>query len=170
MEFAIRRVLLLHGLIMLVGGLPLLYLGDEIGTLNDYSYSNDPGKARDSRWVHRPRADEARYQQRNAPETVPGRVFGGLQKLVGLRKTQTVFSGGKLELVPTENEHVLGFVRAQAGKRVTILVNFSEELQVLPAELLDRLQLSLVERWHGESQFTPAGSLELAPYDLLVLA
>ncbi|MEJ5226200.1 MAG: alpha-amylase family protein, partial [Anaerolineales bacterium] len=56
-ELAIRRILLIHGIILTVGGIPLLYLGDEIGTLNDYAYRDDPHKATDSRWVHRPRAD-----------------------------------------------------------------------------------------------------------------
>ena len=41
-ELAIGRILLLHGIIMTIGGIPLLYFGDEIGTLNDYSYRGDP--------------------------------------------------------------------------------------------------------------------------------
>jgi glycosidase len=56
-ELAIRRILLIHGVILTVGGIPLIYLGDEIGTLNDYTYRDDPAHASDSRWVHRPRAD-----------------------------------------------------------------------------------------------------------------
>jgi amylosucrase len=54
-ELAIRRILLIHGIIITVGGIPLIYLGDEIGTLNDYTYRDDPAHERDSRWVHRPR-------------------------------------------------------------------------------------------------------------------
>ena len=53
-ELAMRRILLLHGIILSVGGIPLIYLGDEVGTLNDYSYRDDPAKVDDSRWVHRP--------------------------------------------------------------------------------------------------------------------
>ena len=41
-ELAIRRILLLHGIILTIGGIPLIYAGDEIGMLNDYSYQNDP--------------------------------------------------------------------------------------------------------------------------------
>ena len=54
-DLALRRILLIHGVILTIGGIPLIYLGDEIGTLNQYSYKNDPAKADDSRWVHRPR-------------------------------------------------------------------------------------------------------------------
>ena len=56
-ELAIRRILLIHSIILSIGGIPLIYLGDEIGTLNDYRYRQDPAKAADSRWVHRPFAD-----------------------------------------------------------------------------------------------------------------
>lgn len=56
-DLAVRRILLIHGIILSVGGIPLIYLGDEIATLNDYTYRYDPAKAYDSRWVHRPRTD-----------------------------------------------------------------------------------------------------------------
>ena len=58
---AVARLLLLYGVALSSGGIPLIYLGDEIGALNDSSYVNDPGKAGDSRWVHRPARDVARY-------------------------------------------------------------------------------------------------------------
>ena len=34
-ELAVRRILLIHGIILTAGEIPLIYLGDEIGTLND---------------------------------------------------------------------------------------------------------------------------------------
>ncbi len=58
-DLAVRRILLLHSIILSIGGIPLLYLGDEAATLNDYSYVNDPAKADDSRWVHRPKTQLA---------------------------------------------------------------------------------------------------------------
>jgi amylosucrase len=56
-ELAIRRILVMHSVILSIGGIPLIYLGDEVGTLNDYGYRTDPARAEDSRWVHRPAAD-----------------------------------------------------------------------------------------------------------------
>ena len=64
-ELAIRRILLIHGIILTIGGVPLLYLGDEIGMLNGYGYYDDPAKAGDSRWVHRPFMDWSKAAQRN---------------------------------------------------------------------------------------------------------
>ena len=52
---AVRRILLAHSIILSTGGLPQLYLGDEVGQLNDYRYVDDPAHRDDSRWVGRPR-------------------------------------------------------------------------------------------------------------------
>jgi amylosucrase len=51
-EKAVRRINLLRSIMMSIGGIPLLYIGDEWGMLNDYTYLSDPSKAADSRWVH----------------------------------------------------------------------------------------------------------------------
>src|SRR5262245_36100736 len=37
-ELAVRRILMAHSIILSIGGIPLIYLGDEVGTLNDYRY------------------------------------------------------------------------------------------------------------------------------------
>src|SRR5690606_10142844 len=66
---AIKVILLLHNLILSFGGIPLLYYGDELGTINDDTYRSDPVKMDDSRWVHRPRIDWERAERRNVPET-----------------------------------------------------------------------------------------------------
>lgn len=44
-EVAIKKILMLHGIILSFGGVPLIYAGDELGTLNDYSYLNDETKS-----------------------------------------------------------------------------------------------------------------------------
>lgn len=148
-EFAIRRILLIHGVILTVGGIPLLYLGDEIGTLNDYSYRSHPAHQHDSRWVHRPKADPQKYARRNDPSTIEGRIYLGLQELIQLRKSHGVFACGPLKVIQTGNEHVLGFIRENGKQRVAVLANFSERTQFVRAEALAP---SLVqERLYGRS-------------------
>lgn len=166
-EFAIRRILLIHGIIMTAGGIPLLYLGDEIGTLNDYSYRKDPARERDSRWVHRPRADWEKYEKRNGGETIEGRVYRGIQKLSALRKGYEAFSGGNLTIVPTENDHVLCFVRNNDRNRAIILANFSEHQQIIPLQILEPL-LPLKEQLHGAGNIS-SDSIEIEALDLVVL-
>ncbi len=154
-ELAIRRILLIHGIILTVGGVPLLYLGDEIGSLNDYSYRDDPAHEHDSRWVHRLRADWKKYAKRNKPSSIEGRVYQGLQALVTLRKKNDAFTGGELEIIPTENEHVLGFVRTHAGKRAVVFANFSENEQVLSNDILNAFGITRESMpLHGKHEFT----------------
>ena len=167
-ELAIRRILLIHGIILTIGGIPLIYLGDEIGTLNDYTYRDDPAHERDSRWVHRPRTDWGKYAKRNDPNSIEGRVYQGLQKLLVLRKEHDAFSGGELEIIPTDNEHVLGFMRTHAGKRVVIIANFSEEPQVIYPRIFKQYSVYSKQQLHGFSKVSPQSEITIEPLDFLV--
>jgi amylosucrase len=167
-ELAVRRILLIHGVILTVGGIPLLYLGDEIGTLNDYTYRDDPAHERDSRWVHRPRADWKKYAKRKDVNTIEGRVFQGLKMLIKLRTQHKAFAGGELEVIPTENEHVLGFMRTHAGKRVIIFANFSEESQIIPARTLEQYSVYGKKCLHGKSKVLPQTDATIEALDFLV--
>ncbi len=166
-ELAIRRILLLHGVIFIVGGVPLIYLGDEIGTLNDYGYREDTAHKHDSRWVHRPKADRERYEKRRDPSTLEGRIFQRLGKLIELRKGNEVFSSGQLQVIRTENDHVLGFVRAKNRERALVFVNFSETVQTIPPQVLAPLALRSIEKLHGISNFTTGTNLVVEPLDFL---
>jgi glycosidase len=167
-ELAIRRILLIHGVIMTVGGIPLIYLGDEIGTLNDYTYRDDPAHERDSRWVHRPRADWKKYARRKNPTTIEGRVYQGLQELIHLRKEYKAFSGGELEIIWTENEHTLGYMRTHAGQRAVIFANFSESPQTIPARILDQYSVPGKNCLHGRSTAPAQGDMTVEGLDFVV--
>ncbi len=171
-ELAIRRILLIHGVILTAGGIPLIYLGDEIGTLNDYGYRDDPDHERDSRWVHRPRADWDKYAKRNSPGSIEGRVYQGLQNLIALRKGNKAFSGGELDVIPTENDHVLGFVRRNASSRVIVFANFSESAQSIPGHVFEQYA---VHREHNlystskiQSHTETATRVSIEPLEFLV--
>jgi amylosucrase len=136
LDLAIQRILLLHSIILSIGGIPLLYLGDELGTLNDYSYFGDPAKSGDSRWVHRPRLKPSLLEQRHDPSTVPGRVFAGLRSLIQLRKSLPVLYDGDMEVIATGNLHIFGYVRQHGGQRLLILCNFAEQPQTIEGNVL----------------------------------
>jgi amylosucrase len=165
-ELAIRRILLLHSIILTVGGIPLIYLGDEIGTLNDYAYRDDPAKARDSRWVHRPKTDWKHYARRNKTATIEGRVYQGLQQLITLRKQNPVFSGGGLEIVDTENTAVLGFTRTYKGERAIVFINFSEKDQIVSANIVRQLSITGKKQLVGDKKDINKGKIILAPLEL----
>lgn len=141
-ERAIQRLLLLHGIIFTVGGIPLIYLGDEVGTLNDYDYGKDIRKEGDSRWLHRAKYDwERAAELRRESETPEARIFQGMLKLVQIRQNNMAFTDSQTEFVDTGNEHVFGYFRTHAEQNVLCLANFSEHPQDLPATRLRQLGL-----------------------------
>lgn len=133
-ELAIRRMMLLHGVTLSIGGIPLLYLGEEWGVLNDYEFVRDPAKAGDSRWIHRPKMKweflenlDDHIEAGNG--SIQRRIFRSLQKMIGLRKSKPALAGQNMKLIATANEHVLGYVRIREGHRLVVLANFSENPQ-----------------------------------------
>jgi amylosucrase len=86
-ELAVRRILMLHSVILSIGGIPLLYLGDEVGTLNEYSFAHDLHKAGDNRWIHRTKTNWP-WQERvqHDPDSPHGHIFAELVRLIALRK------------------------------------------------------------------------------------
>jgi len=169
-DLAIRRILLIHGIIMTAGGIPLLYLGDEIAALNDYGYLNDPHKMHDSRWVHRLRMDWEKFKMRIDPDGVEGRVYQGMQKLIAVRKMNEAFCGNELTIVPTENEHVLCFMRAYNDKRAVVFANFSEKVQTVPSRILEQFSIYNKEQQIGRSNLPSSGKMTIEPLDFLVFA
>jgi amylosucrase len=164
-ELAERRILLIHSVILSIGGIPLLYLGDEIGTLNNYGYREDPAKARDSRWVHRPFANPDRMALRQDPTTVEARIYAGLERLVALRKECPAFGGGEMLVLDCGNPHVFGYVRQNEGGRVVALANFSDREQRIAANTLRLYGLSYAfsDRISGQT-ISLDNDLVLGPY------
>src|SRR6056297_890009 len=131
-EFALRRMALLHGVTLSIGGIPLLYLGEEWGMLNDYDFVKDPAKAGDSRWIHRPKMKWEYLEELDSHLTdgsIRKRIYLTLRKLITLRKSLYALAGQEMELVITGNESVLGFVRYRDGHRLVVMANFSERQQ-----------------------------------------
>ena len=135
MDTAIQLIVLLHGLILSFGGIPLLYYGDEIGTLNDITYLEDPAKANDSRWAHRPRINWQQAELRNTPGTVAYRLFNALKKMIAVRKEITAFADfNNRELLDVGNPHLFVFARFeynQPSQRVLVVANFNDQAQTL---------------------------------------
>jgi amylosucrase len=128
----VQRILLAHSIILSTGGIPLIYLGDEVGQLNDYSYVDDPAHSEDSRWVGRPPAPDAAYAERLDPATIPGAIYTQLHAMIEVRKATAAFAGNPLVIFHTYNPHVLGYQRpSEGGSVVLVLANFSAEPQLV---------------------------------------
>ncbi|TYC99948.1 amylosucrase [Arthrobacter echini] len=162
----VARVLLAHAIILSTGGIPLLYLGDEVGQLNDHTYLAYPAKAADSRWVGRPAYPEDRYAERTDPTTEAGAIFRGLMHLIDVRTQTPEFAGGRLLPFHTNNPHVLGYQRPGLldGEDSTVVAfaNVADTAQHLSAETLSGLPETAWELIGGERVFLRTG-LRLEP-------
>ena len=123
----IRLDIMLHAFLLTQSGIPVLYSGDGIGQLNDYSYHNAPLKWDDSRYLHRGNLNWDEVALRNDPKTRQGRIFQGLRRLEKLRTQYEVFdSAADTWIVETYNDHILGIGRYYNGEKLIALFNFSE--------------------------------------------
>lgn len=132
---AIDTILLLHSAIMAFGGIPLLYYGDAIGTLNDRSYLEDEHKQHDSRWLHRPRMNWDRAARRNKHGSIENRIFMPLKKMIAVRKEIPAFADhNNRELLDADNPHMFVFSRfdyINTQSRVLVICNFDNRPQQL---------------------------------------
>lgn len=108
------RVILAHAIALSTGGIPLLYLGDEVAQANDYTYLDDPTRADDSRWVHRPARPESAYASRHDMTATAGRIHRRLTDLIHARQRTPAFAGNTL--VPFHTPH-RGVVGTRCGPR-----------------------------------------------------
>lgn len=165
---AIERIMLLHSVALSSGGLPLIYLGDEVGSLNDYRFSDNPHKADDSRWVHRPAADLKRYAARHDLNTDAGQVFSRLRHLIQLRKQTPALGGTQLVAFYTNTPQVLGYWRGE-HEQILVLANFSEQPTLVNARTLSALPTNALDLISGE-QISVVNGVRLAPYQFVWLS
>jgi len=130
-ERAIRRINLLRSIQVSIGGIPLLYIGDEWGMLNDYTYLTDPTKVNDSRWVHRSRKRWEAREDLTDQDTLEWRFFHEMVKLFNLRKKLPALRNGGMEVIHTGNSHLFGYIRAFKDQKILIVNNFTEEPQLM---------------------------------------
>ncbi|MFZ6003475.1 MAG: alpha-amylase family glycosyl hydrolase [Actinomycetota bacterium] len=78
-DLALRRYLLLYALAFGYGGIPLIWMGDEL------ALGDGPAGA-DTRWLQRPAMDWAAAERRHDPSTREGAVWAGLRRLVSARR------------------------------------------------------------------------------------
>lgn len=127
MEKAIRLDVMLHAYMFMQSGIPVIYSGDEIGQVNDYSYKENPQKAEDSRYIHRGPMRWELSENRFRKDTVEGKIFQALKKLEQIRKSKKPFvSYADTWTDETNDSSVLCIGRYLEGEKITGLFNFSE--------------------------------------------
>jgi amylosucrase len=167
LTLALRRLESMYAVVFSVGGIPLIYMGDELAMPNDPGWAEDPEHAHDNRWMHRPRMDWARAARRSDPSSVEGRAFTALQGLARARQELLALrSGGTTEILPTGNRSVLAYRRAHPRSAPFLsLTNFSDFSQPVDAEIVARAGLARPRLAHSSTAVHPdAPRIELEPW------
>lgn len=127
-DLSIKKILMMQAHSFFIGGVPMIFYGDELGYTNDYSYLNDPGKAYDNRWMHRPVINWEKNQKIDEEGTVEERIFSGTKRLISIRKQLEVVSDFKnLTWMPPHNIHIAGYLRTHNDSKLYCIFNFTSE-------------------------------------------
>ena len=128
MEEAIRMDLMLHAYMLSQSGIPMLYSGDEIGQVNDYTYKKDPDKCVDSRYIHRGAFRWDLTENCQNPDTVQGKIFRALSKLEQIRKNEAIFdASANVYTYDVHDTAILGIMREKDGEKFYSFYNFSDQ-------------------------------------------
>lgn len=118
---------MLHAYMFMQSGIPVLYSGDEIGQINDYSYKENSRKADDSRYIHRGAFNWKLAKQIEDKTSVSGQIFHSLGQLEKIRKSEKVFvCQADTWTVDTSDKSVLCIGRYYEGEKILGIFNFSE--------------------------------------------
>ena len=125
---AIDLDIMLHAFMLMQSGIPMLYSGDEVAQLNDWSYREEPEKRDDSRYIHRGKFDWEAAKKAEDPDTVQGKVFTRLKVLEEIRRKEAVFEGSAAAwTIQTWEPAVLCMARADGRDKLIGIYNFSPE-------------------------------------------
>jgi amylosucrase len=162
--YAVQRILLAHALVLGHGGLPVIWMGDELGLLSDLDWAAEPSHADDNRWAHRPRM----------PWPVPADEHGiraGLRHLVEVRSSLPhLHASVPAEVLDPRDPAVLLVARHHPLGPMLGVYNVAPEDRHVPVEVLDSLRLyDCVDRLTGAPPLVEDGAVRLAPYECLWL-
>ena len=160
----VERVLLAHLVVLGYGGLPVLWMGDELALGNDTAWDATPAHAGDNRWVHRPSMPWDVAALRDVPGTVEHRVWQGIRSAVRVRASlPAMHASVEVELLDAVNPAVLAWVRRAPAQAVVMVHNVSERQQVWPRWAVP-LEGALRDVLHGRD--ADDDPLVLAPYEV----
>jgi len=164
LRLAVSADIMLHACILTLRGIPVIYSGDEIGELNDYSYHDDPGRWADSRNLHRGRMDWEAAEDRYNTDTATGMVFRGIRQLMMIRKYNNIFhSDANVYVVETGDNRVLGITREYDGRRMLGLFNFSADFVKTEIVSSERIDMTAPEREYIKGD-GPMSEYVIEPY------
>jgi len=170
---AIRRLESMYAVAFSFGGIPLIYMGDELAVCNDAWWAQDQAHEHDNRWMHRPRMDWAGAARRHDPDSLEGRMFAAIRGMADARRSLLALrAGGSTEILPTESRSVLAYRRVHPRSTPFLaLTNFSDVTSAPDAGIIARAGLREPAHVHSTTgKLTiSAGRIELPPWSFVWL-
>lgn len=128
MNAAVREDIMLHAYMLTQSGIPMLYSGDELGQVNDYSYKNDPEKCADSRYIHRGKLPWELAEDKEDVTTVQGNIFQTLDRLEKIRRQEITFDkDADVYTYDVHDDSILCVLREHKRRRFFGIFNFSNQ-------------------------------------------
>lgn len=125
LDLAIRRMLLMHGVMLFQKGLPMFNSGDEIAQLNGWDYRKNEALREDSRNLHRTRFSDENAALRLKSGTLQEKVFSGIAALESMRTRAAFSTDAYVSTWDTENCGVLALVRFSSDETLIGIFNFT---------------------------------------------
>ncbi|MCX8020157.1 MAG: alpha-amylase family glycosyl hydrolase [Chitinophagaceae bacterium] len=171
-DLAIRKIFLMQAHSFFLGGIPMIFYGDETGQLNDYHYRNEQDKNYDNRWMHRPVIQWNKIKNIHVEGTIENIIFYGTKKLITIRKNLPAFAdSNNIHWLNTGSKHIAAYSRYAEESTVFCFFNFSNNENVISEKLFPGFGLQgkiLFDHW-SEQEFDLNNALRLLPYQFLVL-
>ncbi|MEP6852914.1 MAG: alpha-amylase family protein [bacterium] len=172
LDLAVRRLLLGYAVVLGWGGVPVIWMGDELALDNDADWAEDPAHAEDNRWTHRPPMDWARAAARHDPDTVAGRVYAGLRHLIETRsRLEQLHASIAADILELSDPGILPVARNHPSGLLLGLYNVADTWRPWPGWRLDGPGLrSGVDALTGKApDWGDDDNLWLAPYSAVWL-
>jgi amylosucrase len=169
-SLAIERYKLMYSVMFAFPGIPLFWMGDEVGLLNDYDYESDPSRSHDDRWLNRPTMDWGKLDFENPDNTIGKQIFEFSSRLVKARKgARALHADGIIDYIPHQHPALLCARRSFAGASLVLLANFAAEPLTLEPELLANAGLKGSTDLLSQQKIPMGKSVVLRPYQSLWL-
>lgn len=164
-EAGFARFKLMLSLTFSLGGIPMIYMGDELAQSNAPATAEDQTRWVDSRDLHRPAFDEnARHEVATRPDSRPARAFKLVKQLRQVQKNKlSAVNTSTLRIIDTGLESLLVFHHEDK----ICLFNFSSQKLQLSKSKLSICGKTLVDLI--DTRCFDTDYIEIEPYDSMWL-
>ena len=172
-ELSIKRIFIIHALLLSYQGAPMIYAGDEIAMLNDYSYKENELTKYDSRWIHRPFYDWNLYDNIRHALDQRHKVYDEIKHLTDIRHQELLLRPVIKQTVVDHNEdNGLFIIKKELDNDILYAIfNFSDHNIYMPLKTLcnDLNECSFKDIIHGRVIDHTQSIITLTPYEYMYI-